>query len=134
MPHIIVEYTDNLASDGDIQGLLRKLAAKMVDSDGVFPIGGVRVRATRLSEYVIADGNADYAFVNTTAKIGAGRPLSFKQKFFGEMFEIITQHFRALMSERLIALSLYVEEVDEKGAFRENNIHLRFKSASRAPT
>jgi len=134
MPHIIVEYTDNLVGDGDIQGLLRKLAAKMVDSDNVFPIGGVRVRATRLSEYVIADGKDDYAFVNTTAKIGAGRPLPFKQKFFGEMFEIITQHFHTLMSERLIALSLYVEEVDEKGAFRENNIHIRFKSDSRAPT
>jgi 5-carboxymethyl-2-hydroxymuconate isomerase len=134
MPHIIVEYTDNLVSDGDIQGLLRKLAAKMVESDGVFPIGGVRVRATRLSEYVIADGKGDYGFVNTTAKIGAGRPLPFKQKFFGEMFDIIKQHFHVLMSQRLIALSLYVEEIDEKGAFRQNNIHLRFKSASGAST
>ena len=132
MPHVIVEYTDNLVSEGDILGLLGKLAAKMADSDGVFPIGGVRVRATRLSEYVIADGNGDYAFVNTTVKIGAGRPPAFKQKFFGEMFEIIRHHFHAPTSERLIALSLYVEEIDEKGAFRENNVHLRFKSASRS--
>jgi 5-carboxymethyl-2-hydroxymuconate isomerase len=134
MPHIIVEYTDNLAADGEIRRLLEKLAAKMANSDGVFPIGGVRVRAVRLSEYVIADGKDDYAFANVTAKIGSGRSPDFKQKFFGEMFEIVKQHFKALLSERLVALSLYVEEIDEKGAFRENNIHLRFKSVSRAPT
>ena len=132
MPHIIVEYTDNLAPDGDIRGLLEKLAAKMIDSGGVFPVGGVRVRAQRLSEYVIADDKGDYAFVNVTAKIGAGRDPSFKQKFFGEMFEIVKHHFKARLPENLIALSLYVEELDEKGAFRENNIHLRFKSSSKA--
>jgi len=132
MPHVIVEYTDNLAPNGDIRGLLKKLAEKMIASDGVFPIGGVRVRAQRLSEYVIADGKGDYAFVNVTAKIGAGRDPSFKQKFFGEMFEIVRQHFRVLLPTHLIALSLYVEELDEKGAFRDNNIHLRFKSSSKA--
>ena len=132
MPHVIVEYTDNLAPSGNIRGLLEKLAAKMIDSGGVFPIGGIRVRAQRLSEYVIADGKGDYAFVNVTAKIGAGRDPSFKQKFFGEMFEIVRQHFRVLLPTHLIALSLYVEELDEKGAFRDNNIHLRFNSPSRA--
>ena len=132
MPHVIVEYTDNLAPNGDIRGLLEKLADKMAASDGVFPIGGVRVRALRLLEYVIADGKGDYAFVNVTAKIGAGRDHSFKQKFFGEMFEIVKQHFRVLFPTHLIALSLYVEELDEKGAFRDNNIHLRSKSSSKA--
>lgn len=132
MPHVIVEYTDNLSPSGDIRGLLEKLAAKMADSGGVFPIGGVRVRAHRLTEYVVADGKGDYAFVNVTAKIGAGRAPAFKQKFFGEMFEIVKQHFKVRLPERLLALSLYVEELDEKGAFRENNIHHRFKS--RAPT
>jgi 5-carboxymethyl-2-hydroxymuconate isomerase len=132
MPHVVVEYTDNLAPNGDIRGLLEKLAEKMIASDGVFPIGGVRVRAQRLLEYVIADGKGDYAFVNVTAKIGAGRDPSFKQKFFGEMFEIVRQHFRVLLPTHLIALSLYVEELDEKGSFRDNNIHLRFKSSSKA--
>ncbi len=127
MAHCIVDYTDNLGADADIQGLLAKIAAKFRESGGVFPIGGIRVRAIRLTEYVIADGQEDDAFVNATVKMGAGRPAEFKQRFFGEMFEIIKDHFAALYAERYLALTLYVEEADESASFKHNNIHARFK-------
>ena len=127
MPHIIVEYTDNLGPEADMAGLLKKLAAKMCASDGVFPIGAVRVRAIRLSEYVIADGEDNYAFVNITAKIGAGRPAEFKKRFFGELFDLIKAHFEKIFAERYLALSLYVEEADETGSYKHNNIHQKFK-------
>lgn len=127
MPHVIVEYTDNLAADGDIPGLLKKLAAKMADSGGVFPIGGIRVRAHQFKEYVIADGADNYAFVNTTVKIGPGRPDEFKKRFFGEMFEIIKAHWANIYAKRYLALSLYIEEADEAGSFKQNNIHQKFK-------
>ncbi len=129
MPHLIVEYTDNLAAEGDIPGLLRKLAARLAESGGVFPIGGIRVRAIRLTEYVIADGQDDYAFVNATARIGPGRPDAFKQEFFGAVFDVIKAHFADLFERRYLALSLYVEEADEAGSFKQNNIHLKFRSA-----
>ena len=49
MPHCIVEYTDNLGPEAAIPALLQKLAAAFRDSDGMFPVGGIRVRAmTRL--------------------------------------------------------------------------------------
>lgn len=127
MPHILVEYTDNLAGEAEIPGLLKKIAAKMVDSGGVFPIGGVRVKAQRFSEYVIADGNDDYAFVNVVASIGPGRDPAFKKKFFGELFEIIKGHFAVVHDRRYLALSLYVQEVDEDGSYRKNNIHMKFR-------
>lgn len=128
MPHMIVEYSDNLAEAGDIPALLQKIAAKLCDSGGVFPIGGVRVRAYRASEYVIADGLDDYAFFHAVAKIGAGRPDDFKKRFFGEVFDIIKAHFAELMEARYVALSMYVEEADEAGSFKHNNIHRKFKA------
>ena len=127
MAHCIVEYTDNLGADADIPGLLAKIAGKFRDSDGVFPIGGIRVRAIRLTEYVIADGLEDDAFVNATVKMGAGRPAEFKKRFFGEMFDIVKDHFAALYAKRYLALTLYVEEADENGSFKQNNLHARFK-------
>ncbi|WP_367171684.1 hypothetical protein, partial [Zoogloea sp.] len=48
MPHLIYEYTDNLGSDADIAGLLRKSNQVLIDQGGVFPIGGIRSRAIRL--------------------------------------------------------------------------------------
>jgi 5-carboxymethyl-2-hydroxymuconate isomerase len=128
MPHTIVEYSDNLASDGDISGLLRKIAAKLCDSGGVFPIGGVRVRAHPAHDYVIADGKDDYAFVHIVVKLGAGRPADFKKRFFGELFEVIKAHFADLAERRYLALSMYVEEVDEAGSYKHNNIHQKFRT------
>lgn len=130
MPNIVVEYTDNLAAEGRIPTLLRTIAGRLADSDGVFPIGGVRVRAHRLTEYVVADGADDYAFVVVTAKIGPGRSAAFKQQFFGALFEAIQAHFNGVFKRRYLSLSLYVEEADEAGAFKLNNIHDKFRSGS----
>jgi 5-carboxymethyl-2-hydroxymuconate isomerase len=126
MAHAVVEWTDNLEGAADIHGLLELIAAEMRDSDGVFPWGGIRVRAIRLTDYVIADGQADDAFVNITVKMGPGRDAEFKQRFFSRLFEKVKAHFAELFQHRFLALSLYVEETEEATSFKHNNIHRRF--------
>ena len=122
MPHVIVEYTDNLGDEADIPGLLRLIAQRCADSGGVLPLAGVRVRAVRLTEYVIADGKPEYAFVNLTVKLGKGRDPEFKKRFFGALFEAIRAHLAAASAARPLALSMYLEEIDEEGAFRDNGV------------
>ena len=128
MPPCIVDYTDNLGQDAAIPDLLEKLAARFRDSNGVFPTGGIRVRAIRLTEYVVADGKGNDAFVNITVKIGPGRYPEFKKQFFKQMFEMVKEHLSEVFASRSFALSLYVEEADENGSFKENNIHARLRS------
>lgn len=127
MPHCIVEYTDNLGPEAAIQRLLEKLAAKFRDSNGVFPAGGIRVRAIRLTEYVIADAEGDDAFVNITNKISSGRDPDFKKQFFDELFEIVREHLQPVFDTRSFALSMYIEEVDEAGSYKLNNIRARLQ-------
>lgn len=127
MAHAIVEWTDNLEGVADIHGLLQMIAAQMRDADGVFPWGGIRVRAVKLTDYVIADDSGQDAFVNITVKMGAGRPAEFKQKFFTGLFDAVKAHFADIFADRYLALSLYVEEADEAGSFKHNNIHQRFR-------
>jgi 5-carboxymethyl-2-hydroxymuconate isomerase len=122
MPHIVVEYTDNLDGQADMPGLLQMIAARCLDTGGVLPIAGVRVRAIRLTEYVIGDGRPEYAFVNVTVKLARGRDPEFKQTFFGAMFEAIKIHLRNVSEARPLALSMYLEEIDEAGAYRQNGV------------
>jgi 5-carboxymethyl-2-hydroxymuconate isomerase len=129
MAHAVVEYTDNLTDQADIRGLLVKIAAHMRNSNGVFPTGGIRIRANRLSEYVIADGEDDYAFVNIVVQMGPGRSAEFKKQFFDDLFEIIKAHFATLFASRYLALSLYIAEVNEANSYKQNNIHVKFPSA-----
>lgn len=128
MAHAIVEWTDNLEGEADIHGLLELIATAMREkSDGVFPIGGIRVRGIKLTDYVIADNSGQDAFVNITVKMGAGRPAEFKQRFFPALFDEVKAHFADIYARRYLALSMYVEEADEAGSFKQNNLHPRFK-------
>ena len=126
MAHIVVEYTDNIAAEADIPGLLAKLNQVMLDQ-GAFPPGGIRSRAIELKYYRVADGTADDAFVHTTLKIGAGRSPEVKQRTNDALFDAIKGHFADLFSKRYLALSMEHHEFDEAGTYKHNNIHTRYR-------
>jgi len=126
MPHLIIEYTDNLRAEGDIRALLRKANAVLIAQGGVFKPGAVRSRAVELHDYCMADDQADYAFVHCTLKIGAGRTPAERHAACHALFEMIKAHFAALYARRYLALSLELYQFDEGGTFKHNNVHGRF--------
>ena len=129
MAHATVEWTDNLEGAFDLRALLELIAREMRENaDGVFPIGGIRVRAIRLTDYVIADGaSPDDAFINIDVKMGVGRPPEFRKAFFDAMFDRIRNQLGDLFDRRPLALSLYVAEAE---GWKHNSIHKRLgKSA-----
>ena len=46
MPHIIIEYSDNIEKKIKLETLIEKVHATAIDT-GVFPLGGLRVRAAK---------------------------------------------------------------------------------------
>lgn len=133
MPHLTFEYTANLAADGDLQGLCDQAAAVLVaqqaDGKAVYPVGGVRVRAVRLDTWTMADGEADYAFVHGSLKIGSGRSETVKKATGDALFDLMKAHFAQLYAQRYLALSLEIGEFSEAGTWKHNNVHARFKKA-----
>ncbi|KYC62101.1 5-carboxymethyl-2-hydroxymuconate Delta-isomerase [Heyndrickxia coagulans] len=127
MPHFIVEYTDNIKQEADISGLLKKVNQVLISMSPVFPIGGIRSRAIPVQEYVIADGEEEYAFVHATLKIGSGRPEEVKKEVCDELFSVMKKHFSELYNKRYLALSLELYEFSEAGTYKYNNIHTKFK-------
>jgi 5-carboxymethyl-2-hydroxymuconate isomerase len=127
MPHLIIEYTANIRAEADIAALLRKANDVIIAQDGAFPIGGIRSRAIELTDYRMADGAADYAFVHATLKIGAGRSPEVKKRVCDELFEAIKVHFADLFARRYLALSMELYEFDEGGTYKHNNVHARFR-------
>jgi len=131
MPHFIVEYTSNIKSEARIPQLLAKVNETLIAQGGVFPTGGIRSRAIELTDYCIADGQADYAFVHCNLKIGAGRTDAQKKKVCNELFAAIKDHFADLFSRRYLALSLELNEFSEAGTYKHNNIHAVLKGADK---
>ena len=126
MPHVIVEYTDNLTPHTDIQSLLNKMSQVLIERGDTYPVGGIRVRAHKVTEYRIADGKEADAFVHAILKIGKGRSEEAKQATCEELFEVMKEHFASIYEEKYLALSLELVEFQHK-TYKHNNIHNRFK-------
>ncbi|QTD94676.1 5-carboxymethyl-2-hydroxymuconate Delta-isomerase [Burkholderia anthina] len=133
MPHLTLEYSNNLADEDSIALLCRKLAhsldAQREGGQRVFPLGGIRVRALRCDAFCIADGRiADAAFLHGNLKIGAGRSEAAKQAAGDALFDIIRQHFADAFERHGLALSLELNEFSEAGTWKHNNLHARLKA------
>lgn len=130
VPHFIVEYSANVRDRADIPALLRRVNETLIAQDGVFPIGGIRARALEFTDYCIADGRPEYAFVHATLKIGSGRSAATKAKVCEELFALLKSHFFPPgEGEQPLALSLELYEFDEDGTYRHNTLHARFRKS-----
>ncbi|GAK09414.1 5-carboxymethyl-2-hydroxymuconate Delta-isomerase [Geomicrobium sp. JCM 19038] len=127
MPHFIIEYTDNVKDTVQIRELLLKVNTVLRTRSDLFPIGGIRCRATMVEDYVIADDLEDDAFVHATLKIGAGRTNEEKTEVCEAIFKELSDHFQPLLDTRYLALSFELQEFSGAGTYKLNNIHTRFK-------
>lgn len=126
MPHFIVEYSGNLHHRLEFQPLFKQLHEYVV-STGEFPLGGVRSRAIRCDDFRVADGRADFAFVNLNLKIGHGRSQELKQEVADKVFAILCDWLEPITSSGYCQISFELTELDPVLKSNKNNIHALFK-------
>jgi 5-carboxymethyl-2-hydroxymuconate isomerase len=132
LPHLIVEYSANIEDRIALDALLDKLHTCAL-ATGVFPLGGLRIRAHRADRYRIADKAAENGFVHLTALIGHGRPLDVQQRAGEQLFAVVTEHLESLYDESPLALSLNVQEFHPVLNFKKNNLHEHVKRRGGKP-
>lgn len=121
MPHIIIEYSDNLAGRVNMKELSRTLARVAV-ATGVFEEAGVRVRCHRVEEYEIADGHPDNAFIHAMVRVGHGRDLKTRQSAAQVIFDALTGYLAGEMARGPLAVSLEMDEIHPDLNFKTGNI------------
>jgi 5-carboxymethyl-2-hydroxymuconate isomerase len=119
MPHLTLEYTDNL--DFDIQQLLERMHTELV-ATGAINLKGLKSRAIRHTEYRIADGNPDYAFVHVNLLIREGRPLKIQQDVSQRVLAVLKETFGERFEHGYLSLSVDIEEMREGISLTSHNI------------
>jgi 5-carboxymethyl-2-hydroxymuconate isomerase len=122
LPHLIIEYSANIEDQIRLDELLDNLYATALTT-GVFPLGGVRIRAHRTERYRIADKHPDNGFVHVTALIGHGRPLDVQQRAGEQLFDTLRAHLAPLFASSPLAISLNIQELHSVLNFKQNNLH-----------
>ena len=127
MPHFTIKYSANLDARIDI-GAVCEIVRKAAAETGVFPVGGIRVRAIRCEHYAIADGRNDYGFLSMLLRLGEGRDLATRKKAGEHVFHALSHHLDPVFAASKFALSFDMQINDKETSWKRNNIHDALKA------
>ncbi|WP_257169281.1 5-carboxymethyl-2-hydroxymuconate Delta-isomerase [Bradyrhizobium sp. SRS-191] len=127
MPHFSIEYSANLDNSVDMAAVC-EIVRKSASETGIFPIGGIRVRAIRCEHYAIADGKADYGFLAMLLRLGEGRDLPARQKAGEHVFKALSDYLDPVFASSKFALSFDMQINDGATSWKRNNIHDALKA------
>jgi 5-carboxymethyl-2-hydroxymuconate isomerase len=127
MPHFTIEYSANLdkrVNMAEVVELVRKAAVET----GIFPVGGIRVRAIRCEHYAIADGAPHYAFLAMLLRLGEGRDLATRKRAGEHIFSALSTYLDPVFADSKFALSFDMQINDKETSWKRNNVHEALKA------
>ena len=127
MPHFTLEYSANLDARLDM-GKVVEIVRKAAAETGIFPLGGIRVRAIRCEHYAIADGNPHLGFLAMVLRLGEGRDLATRKKAGEHVFRALSDHLDPVFAASKFALSFDMQINDKEMSWKRNNIHEALKA------
>lgn len=102
MPHIIVEYSEKLLEDTEVNSMLQRIHRSIADS-GLFKANQIKTRAYSFREFTNAGGSDPY--IHIQARIKIGRDADNKKR----LGEVILAGFKTL---NIQASVITVEVID----------------------
>ena len=121
MPHQIIEYSNNLDSVLDMQGLVDALHnAAAVQEE--LPLAGLRTRAFGSVNFRIADGDAENGFIAVYLRLGQGRDGDTLQRIGSTLSNVLVEYVQRRAPGYPLALSYEVQEIDAQLRWNTNNL------------
>jgi len=122
MPHFTIEYSANLDAQVDMAAVV-ELVRKSAVETGIFPLGGIRVRAIKCEHYAIADGDPRLGFLSMVLRLGEGRDLPTRKKAGEHIFKTLSTYLDPVFATGKFALSFDMQVNDKETSWKRNNIH-----------
>jgi len=119
MPHLTLEYSDNI--EVDVQPLLARLHEEVV-ATGAINLKGIKSRAIKHTQYRVADGDPDYAFVHVGLLIREGRPIEVQKEATQRVMRVLKETFGSQFENGYLSLSVDLKEMRDGIALTDHNI------------
>jgi len=113
MPHLILEYSDNLAAPLDHQRLFAELHAAL-ERVGVFQLAEIKSRAVAYQHHRVGTGSQDSVFVHLTIAILSGRDLAVRQQLSSALLDVLRRAFAETWAQRPCDLTVDVREMQRE--------------------
>jgi len=121
MPHFQIDYSANLEEVVDMAALCEVIRATAAQIE-TFPTAGIRVRATRVDFFAMADGNPKHGFLDLSIRLRAGRSEGVKNDAVGRVFAALKEFMAPAMTTHSIALSSEIRDIDAVLSHKFGNV------------
>jgi 5-carboxymethyl-2-hydroxymuconate isomerase len=130
MPHVIVEYSANLADHVDVQDLIDDIHAAVMPLK-LADVAALRVRAAPRPYWRIADGNPNNIFIAATARLRVGRSVEQREALGRAILGAIEARLGAVLDREAVSITVEIHEIDHM-TFRRNTIRERLQQKEQA--
>lgn len=128
MPHLIIEYSSNVATHHDIDALLDVVHETLLSLD-IARIPAIRIRGIEHDRTRIADGSDEnFAYIAMVARLGPGRDSETKHRLINSLLDAAVAHVDGQSSPLHIAWSFELQEIDAEFRVNTNNIATHMKN------
>jgi 5-carboxymethyl-2-hydroxymuconate isomerase len=127
MPHFTIEYSANLDARLDM-GKIVEIVRKAAVETGIFPLGGIRVRAIPCEHFAIADGSPHHGFLDLVLRLSEGRDIATRKKAGEHIFRALSDHLDPVFATSQFALSFDMQTNAKETSWKRNNIHEALKT------
>lgn len=115
MPHLTLEYTDNLPADIDFDALFARIHTVLAEEGGI-RIGNCKSRAVCLGVYRVGSGEPS-AFVHADLRFLEGRPSDVKRQLGKRVLEILNEVYGSLDSPE-VQITVEIRDIDRDAYFK----------------
>ncbi len=121
MPHLTLEYSDNLPSGLDVQVILARLH-RVVAQEDAFALPEIKSRAIPHRLFLIGAGAPDAVFVHVTVAILDGRELELRQRLSRQLLGALREEFSLAYAERPCDLTVEIREMERASYAKAMNV------------
>ena len=112
MPHVIVEYSDNLSKSVDLQKLADDLHDVAIAS-GLMDLAALRTRFSERHIYRIADRHPENSFMHIVARMREGRDKNDLRAFAQSLLTVAREALDSATPVRPYALTVEIHEITQ---------------------
>ena len=117
MPHLKLEYSDNISEKIDFSILFSRLHHTLAETGGI-NIDNCKSRAYQIKTYFIADGNSDQGFVHLEVKFFEGRSTALKKIIGQKLLHDIKKMYTNSFSNQKIQITVEILDIINENYFK----------------
>lgn len=113
MPHVTLEYSNNLPKPVDFPGLFRRIHEALVGFPPI-KLSDIKSRATGYDTFLIGAGNPETVFVHLTVAVLKGRTIDERKKMSEKLLQLLEVAFHETYLTRPCDITVDIREIERE--------------------